>query len=87
MAGDCVIKRRQDVSGSWDETVVVNNHPEEFLHAFDGGGAREIGDDGDFGLKRADAIGVDLVAKELDRGDTKNTLGRADDEAVVLKEL
>ena len=54
--------------------MVVIYHPEEFLHAFDGGRAREIGDDGGFGLKRADAVAVDLVAKELDRGDTKTHL-------------
>ena len=67
IAGDCYVGGKQVVGGSSDGMVVVINHPEDILHAFDGGGAREIGDNGDFGLKRADTVGVDLVAEELDR--------------------
>ena len=59
-------------------------HSKELLEASDCRWARKFSDGANFLRKRYNALGIDVVAEEIDGRDTENTLGAFDDEAVVF---
>merc|ERR1712015_268008 len=70
-----------------DETMVIVQHSEETLDAFDVGRRRIFADGADFLFQRHDAIPVDPVAEEVDGVDAENALRFLDDESVFVEAL
>ena len=74
----------QDFGNRGDELPVKIDHPQEPLQALEVGRQQKILDDGDLAGERDNARGGHLMAKELEGGLGKDTLGRIDGETILL---
>ena len=85
LALEALKKRVEVMSGPRDEPTIVIDHPEESLELFDRRGRSLIADRLDPIFHRVDSVGVDLVAKEIQRRLAKETFLGVDYQPVLLE--
>merc|ERR1712015_286614 len=74
-----------DAGDVGDEAMVIVQHSEETLDAFDVSRRRIFADGADFLFQWHDAISVDPVAEEVDGINAENALRFLDDETVLVE--
>ena len=81
------MERLEGVGTTGDETVVKVDKTEELSQLALGGGLREIADDAYLLLKRADALAVHMMPKELQMCHSQHALGWIDQDAILAQSL